>query len=158
MDTMNTFGARLKSERTRLGLSQEAFGEACGRGNIMQMKYEKGSGFPDVPYLLKAAELGVDIHFLLTSRYAVQSLPEDETLLLASYRAQTAQGKAGVLGTLSGLAGVAAQGTRGNAIPAAILREWRIVELLRSVDDTQQTIFEEFIRNIAAEDGQSPGA
>lgn len=145
---MDTFGKRLKSERVRLGLTQEGFGEACGRKNIMQMNYEKDKGFPDVPYLLQAAGLGADLAFLITGQHSGQALAEDETLLLASYRAQSSQGKAAVLGTLAGLAGTRGYGNTG-ALPASALREWRILTLLRSCPEAEQTIFEEFVRNLA---------
>lgn len=60
------FGDRLKSERERLGLSQTAFGEACGIKKLAQLHYEKGDRSPDVIYLEKASGLGVDLYYLLT--------------------------------------------------------------------------------------------
>lgn len=61
-----SFGDRLKSERERLGLSQTAFGEACGVKKLAQLHYEKGDRNPDIVYLEKASGLGVDLYYLLT--------------------------------------------------------------------------------------------
>jgi transcriptional regulator with XRE-family HTH domain len=142
---METFGSRLKSERTRLGMTQEAFGAACDRGNIMQMNYEKGKGFPDLPYLLKAAELGVDLNFLITGRHSVECLREDETRLVAEYRTQNQQGKAAILGALLGMASVGS-GADMAEVPESVLREFRIISLLRTCSEDKQIIFEEVAR------------
>lgn len=63
---MNNFSERLKSERQRLNLSQEELGEACGVKKLAQFNYEKGERTPDANYLIKAAELGLDIQYILT--------------------------------------------------------------------------------------------
>jgi transcriptional regulator with XRE-family HTH domain len=146
---MDTFGKRLKDARTKLGMTQEAFGQACGRKNIMQMKYEKDQGFPDVPYLLQAAALGIDLNFLITGRHGSSEPDAAEALLLNAWRAQSSEGKAAVLGTLLGLAGAQGQATRAGALPAQALREWRTLATLRTCTEVEQTVFEEFARNLA---------
>ena len=60
------FGERLREERERLKLSQSDFGEACGVKKLAQFNYEKGERSPDVAYLEKASNLGVDLYYLLT--------------------------------------------------------------------------------------------
>ena len=62
---MEDFGKRLKEERERLGLSQPAFGAACGVGKTAQYTYERGDREPSMSYLDAAAKLGVDIHYVL---------------------------------------------------------------------------------------------
>ncbi|WP_085656124.1 helix-turn-helix domain-containing protein [Pseudomonas sp. B11(2017)] len=61
-----TIGDRLKEERSRLGLSQTDLGAAGGVGKTTQINYEKGSGSPDAKYLAAAAELGVDVLYVVT--------------------------------------------------------------------------------------------
>jgi len=61
-----TIGERLKEERSRLGLSQTDLGAAGGVGKTTQINYEKGSGSPDAKYLAAAAELGVDVLYVVT--------------------------------------------------------------------------------------------
>jgi transcriptional regulator with XRE-family HTH domain len=144
---METFGSRLKSERNRLGMSQEAFGAACERGVIMQMKYEKGAGFPDVPYLMKAQDLGVDIVFVLTGQYGGTGLSEDETAVLHGYRQQNMQVKVAALALLGPLPDELEP--HNPAMLGDILREQRIINALRRCDQTNQIVIEEFIRQLA---------
>ncbi len=148
---METFGNRLKSERIRLGMTQEAFGAACDRGKIMQMNYEKDNGTPDLSYLFKAKELGVDLNFLLLGQHSVEALAEDEAHLLTAYRAQDPKGKAAVLGTLLGLTGAVAENSPG-PVPESVLLECRVITLLRTCPVIKQRFFEEVIRAFADSD------
>lgn len=61
-------GERLKAERKRIGLSQEAFGGACGVKKNAQNSYEAGKRAPDMAYLAAAARLGVDVMFVITGQ------------------------------------------------------------------------------------------
>lgn len=63
---LDDFGRRLREERERLGLSQEAFGAIGGVKKLAQLKYEKGERAPDANYLAAIKKRGVDISFLLT--------------------------------------------------------------------------------------------
>jgi transcriptional regulator with XRE-family HTH domain len=65
---MATIGERLKAERVRLKLSQEAFGDAAGVGKHSQMRYEKGERSPDGDYLAKIGTFGADVHYILTGQ------------------------------------------------------------------------------------------
>ena len=67
---MNFFGARLREERERLGMTQDAFGEACGVRRRAQAHYEAGERYPDAQYLEAAAKLGVDLGVLFGGRRA----------------------------------------------------------------------------------------
>ena len=64
----NEVGERLKSERARLGMSQGDFGALVGVSKTSQFNYEAGGRSPDAAYLQKAAEIGVDVAFILTGR------------------------------------------------------------------------------------------
>ncbi len=73
---------RLKSERSRLGLSQNEFAEACGVKNIAQSNYERGIRTPSADYLEKAAALGVDVAYVLTG-VSTSASNDDESDLIA---------------------------------------------------------------------------
>ena len=63
---MDHLHARLKSERVRLGLTQDALGAAGGVKKNAQFKYEQGSRVPDADYLAAVASIGVDVLYVLT--------------------------------------------------------------------------------------------
>ncbi len=64
--TLEGVGERLKSERLRLGLSQEIFAERCGVKKLTQYNYEKSERHPDAGYLIAAKALGVDLLYVMT--------------------------------------------------------------------------------------------
>lgn len=80
-----TLGQRLKEERTRLGLSQEAMAIACGTGKRQQIKYEQDAQSPGAQYLAALCLAGVDVAYVLSARHAGETSP-DESVLLAAYR------------------------------------------------------------------------
>ncbi|WP_422058639.1 helix-turn-helix domain-containing protein [Sphingomonas sp.] len=63
---LSSFSARLRAARKDLGLDQAAFGALAGVQRTAQSNYEKGDRSPDVDYLLRISEAGVDIVELLT--------------------------------------------------------------------------------------------
>ncbi|WP_284336731.1 XRE family transcriptional regulator [Comamonas sp. NoAH] len=65
---LDNFSSRLREERTRLGLSQEALAEAGGVKKLAQHKYEKGENSPSAAYLQAIATVGVDPGYLLTGK------------------------------------------------------------------------------------------
>ncbi|MBP7242929.1 hypothetical protein [Amaricoccus sp.] len=65
---MSGFGARLREERRRLGLSQSAFGALAGVKKNAQFNYEADRRAADARYLTAAAAHGVDVLYLLTGR------------------------------------------------------------------------------------------
>ncbi|MGK8202117.1 helix-turn-helix domain-containing protein [Burkholderia cepacia] len=67
---MSFFGARLREERERLGLTQDAFAEACGVRRRAQAHYEAGERYPDAQYLEAAAKVGVDLRVLFSGQRA----------------------------------------------------------------------------------------
>lgn len=86
---MDSLGERLREERERLGLSQEAFGEVGGVKKLAQRNYEKGNRQPDAGYLTAIAAIGVDVMYLLSgSRSApvAPSLSRKEAALVDNYR------------------------------------------------------------------------
>lgn len=63
-------GARLKSERLRLGMTQTELGMALGVSKTTQVSYEGSSRTPDASYLQKAQAVGMDVGYLLSGRRA----------------------------------------------------------------------------------------
>lgn len=83
-----TIGERLKEERLSLGLSQTELGAAGGKGKTTQINYEKGVGSPDAEFLAAAAEMGVDVLYVVTGRRtpeASSSFNGDEIALVDHY-------------------------------------------------------------------------
>lgn len=60
------FGARLKLERERVGMSPGEFGQLAEVNRVTQVRYELEANFPTVVYLSKLRQHGIDTHFLLT--------------------------------------------------------------------------------------------
>lgn len=65
---MSKIGERLREERKRLGMSQEAFGALAGVKTNAQFNYEAGNRSPDSDYLSALAKHGVDVLYVLTGR------------------------------------------------------------------------------------------
>lgn len=63
---MSNAGERLRQERMRLDMSQEAFGAAGGVKKVAQSNYETGKRYPDSQYLERISSLGVDIQYVIS--------------------------------------------------------------------------------------------
>lgn len=59
-------GNRIKDERKRLGLSQDAFAKIVGVHRRTQINYESGAREPDTTYLEAISKAGVDVGYVLT--------------------------------------------------------------------------------------------
>ena len=62
------FGRRLQSERKRLGLNQEALGGQTGVSRAAQATYEAGRTPPDILYMERLSEAGIDGNYVLSGR------------------------------------------------------------------------------------------
>ena len=60
------FGQRLREERNRLNLTQDAMAVAGGVTRATQFLYEKGERSPNVDYLAQINAEGVDYRYLIT--------------------------------------------------------------------------------------------
>lgn len=58
--------ARLKSERTRLGHSQETFSAYAGVARRTLVDWEKGTSAPTSVHLARLADQGADIQYIVT--------------------------------------------------------------------------------------------
>lgn len=63
---MDTFGDRLRRERERLGLTQEAWGRLVGVKKNAQINYENNKRSPSGEYLMAARDAGADVTYILT--------------------------------------------------------------------------------------------
>ena len=76
----------LAKERIRLGLKAKDVAEYAGIAIPTQSNYEQGKRNPDTDYLLKIAELGFDLNFVLTGRRNNNNLSTQEKMLLELFR------------------------------------------------------------------------
>ncbi len=103
-DSQAQVGARLRQERERLGLSQEAMATLCGVSRPTQYRYESGRQAPDSGYMTAAAAVGVNVPFVLsggTASLAVK-LSTRETALVDLWRLSTPPVQDAVLRLLKG--------------------------------------------------------
>jgi transcriptional regulator with XRE-family HTH domain len=70
------FGERLKSERVRLGFSQEDFASECAISKRSQVNYEKSERAPDLNYLANLDALGGNVDYVVTGKR--QAINEDK--------------------------------------------------------------------------------
>ena len=61
-----TIGNRIREERNRLGLSQEAMAELAGASKRSQIDWEKGVSTPNAAYLEAVAKAGADVLYIVT--------------------------------------------------------------------------------------------
>jgi len=80
-------GNRLKEERKRLGLTQEAMALACGLSKRSQIHFERDEHLPGGAYLVEAAKLGVDMGYLLGGRR--EQISEADAEILDMWRNAT---------------------------------------------------------------------
>ncbi|MGB3316043.1 MAG: helix-turn-helix domain-containing protein [Albidovulum sp.] len=76
---MEALSLRLREERERLGLSQEAFAALGGQKRLSQTRYERGERVPDSNYLAALSRAGVDVHYVLTGRRSEGGAPDPLT-------------------------------------------------------------------------------
>ena len=95
-------GTRLKEERKRLGLTQEAMGLACGVAKRTQILFEQDAHLPGGAYFVAADELGVDVTYVLVGRR--ERLAEADADLLDAWRSASASARAAVMAALRGVA------------------------------------------------------
>lgn len=65
------FGLRLREERKRIGLTQAEFAKKLGVSRNTQINYEAMDREPDVKYIARLEEIGVDSKFVVTGDASV---------------------------------------------------------------------------------------
>lgn len=111
-DPQQGVGARLRAERERVGLTQDEMGNRAGKNKQTQLRYENGLNSPTAAYLHDVAALGVDIGYVVTG--FPTELHDDEALVLARFRAASAELRRAALSVLGVHPGPQAAG--GNSI------------------------------------------
>lgn len=123
---MGDFSSRLREERKRLGLSQEALAELGGVKLNAQSNYETGKRAPDADYLTRVAAHGVDVAFLFSGQRVLAGrgapandeqpqpvasgdtvtrvVTREEAALLDNYEAADERGRAAARSVLDALA------------------------------------------------------
>ena len=96
-----SLGIRLKEERKRLGLTQEAMGLACGVSKRTQILFEQDAHVPGGAYFVAADELGMDVTYVLVGRRV--RLDEADADLLDAWRTASASARAAVMAALRGV-------------------------------------------------------
>ncbi len=83
-----SFGRRLREARDRLRLTQEQFAELGGVKRVSQHLYEQDARVPDLNYLLRLKEHGVDVGHLVLGGSAghVQAASSSPDLYVAAFR------------------------------------------------------------------------
>lgn len=112
---------RLREERERLGMSQEALGQLGGVRKQAQLLYEKGERNPDSAYLAAVAAAGVDVLYVLTAQRsqplpAQAALPREQQALLNSYALCSAAAKKNLLQAAALLAAGASPSSGGVSV------------------------------------------
>lgn len=103
---VGSIGPRLRMERERLGLSQDALAAACGVTRRTQVNYERDVHPPSVVYLDKLAALGVDTEFVMTGARAGQHGTAQRAALALLEQLLRALGYADVPGILAKAAAI----------------------------------------------------
>lgn len=93
-------GTRLKEERNRLRLSQNAMGVACGVTKRTQIHYEKDEVGASAGYLALAHDLGIDVAYVLIGKR--ERLAPADAELLDAWRAAPAPARAAAMTALTG--------------------------------------------------------
>ncbi|ADJ62399.1 helix-turn-helix transcriptional regulator [Herbaspirillum seropedicae] len=101
---ISPFGERLKSERLRLGFSQEAFAAVGGVRKQAQISYEQGKTLPDIGFMAAVSKIGVDVSYVIFGIPTADALTSDEQQVLQGFRRLDIIGKARVLGVIEGAA------------------------------------------------------
>ncbi|WP_199545034.1 helix-turn-helix domain-containing protein [Paraburkholderia kururiensis] len=102
----SNFSLRLRQERRRLHMNQEDFADVGGVRKQAQSNYENGLRFPDAGYLLRIAEAGADVQYLLTGRTSTPAtlvLTHEEERLLAGFRDLKVRERHGVLALIEAI-------------------------------------------------------
>lgn len=100
-----TSGKRLKEERNRVGLTQQALADLLGTRREIFSRYENGQVVPGGDVFERLATAGIDIAYVLTGDRSFEpgpSLTPEEQVMLDYYRAASRDVRKAALGALIG--------------------------------------------------------
>jgi transcriptional regulator with XRE-family HTH domain len=75
---LHMIGPRLKEERERIGLTQEAFSEAAGGKRRTLIDWEKGVSSPTAVQLSALSRIGVDVLYVVTGQRQGQTQSQSQ--------------------------------------------------------------------------------
>lgn len=101
-------GERLKEERERLKLTQDAFAAIGNISKRAQINYEQGVRSPDTEYLYALSTIGIDVQYIITGQRSTPSLTEEENELINLWRKANIHAKHASWGALTAEAQAAA--------------------------------------------------
>ncbi len=107
-------GTRLCEERDRLGFNQSDLAKVGGASKRSQIDWEAGKSMPNAEYLALVATVGIDVLYVLTGKYSVSTLSNDESDLLSGFRSLDLRGKAGVMALIGGMNSTAQNNIKGD--------------------------------------------
>lgn len=121
---MVNVGGRIREERKKFNLNQGDFAKLADCSRNAQAMYERDESAPGAGYLVRLAELGADVLYILTGNRSatVGHVSNDELELIQLYRSASLSVKAAVLAALtagnatSDSASINVSGGRGNRI------------------------------------------
>ncbi|MEQ7921126.1 helix-turn-helix domain-containing protein [Xanthomonas sp. WHRI 1810A] len=86
---MDSLGSRLREERRRLGLTQQALAQLGHVEANSQALYESGKRIPRADYLASVAVGGIDLLYVVLAKrmpLALESLTDEESMVVCDYR------------------------------------------------------------------------
>lgn len=102
---LEAFSRRLREARTELRYDQMRFAQLGGVKKNSQINYEAGRTAPPVDYLLRLAEHGVDIGYVLTGQRTDGSLSLEQQLLFGAFGQLSAREREAIMAMVLTLAG-----------------------------------------------------
>lgn len=142
------FSRRLKEERNRLGLNQEDFAIAGGVTKNTQLAYEAGSRPPDVEYLFKIADLGVDLFFLLAREKDWSGLAPEVTELINVFKGLGPSQQALSFAMMTLFAGTPGEKT---AIAQDVWRSARMLRAFMAASEDEKAVVEHTLNTLRVE-------
>lgn len=94
-------GERLRSERERLGYSEEQISQLLGIPVDTYIRFEEGEADPGIFRMPRLFAIGFDIQFIITDERHIPGLEED--MLLKKFRTLSLKGKVSVFNTIDAL-------------------------------------------------------
>lgn len=146
---LDNFSRRLKAERTRLGMNQEDFATAGGVTKNTQLAYEQGSRPPDVEYLFKIADAGVDLFFLLAREKDWAGLAPEVTELITAFKDLTPSQQALSFGMMTLFAGVPVE---KSATAQDIWRSSRMLRRFMAATEEEKVVLERTLSALRTDD------
>lgn len=70
---LKSFSTRLRETRIAMKLNQTQFGKIGGVSLSAQACYENGMRYPNIYYLGKLAQNGVDVNYIITGTYGAKN-------------------------------------------------------------------------------------